>query len=203
MALTAEEWPQIHFLVLLAVSLQSLVLSLLGWWGWSRPLIPSPSLALTRLELSAGHGAAGLWDQLATGGSQVASNFYRGFWGWLAGWGSLGSAAQTCEHPRAAGSSPELGCAGICSLGMQPGMAAQDPGRAVLQGIRPHRGWQGAGKAWWRVQHPSLFTWVLPHCPLGLHVPERSDVLVGGHLLHLQPLIGVVILWAFLLFTLI
>lgn len=73
MALTAEEWPQIRFLVLLAVSLQSLVLSLLGWWGWSRPLIPSLSLALTRLELSAGHGAAravgpvGYWG--ITGGS--------------------------------------------------------------------------------------------------------------------------------------
>lgn len=67
-------------------------------------------------------------------------------------------------------------------------MAARDPGRAVLRGIRPHGGWQGPGRVWQRVQDPSLFSWVLPHRPLGLHVPERGDVLVGGHLLHLQPL---------------
>lgn len=63
---------------------------------------------------------------------------------------------------------------------------ARGPSPRVLAGC-----WQGAVPlvlAWRWAQDPSLFTWVLPNCPLGLHVPERSDVLVGGHLLHLQAL---------------
>lgn len=141
-------------------------------------------------------GLPGLWDQLATGGNHrwlLISTEVLGVGQWGEDSDSQGRAASGIQpgHVSTQGQqapSPELGCAGVCSPGMQPGMAAWDPGRAVLQGIRPHGGWQSAGRAWWRVQDPSLFTWVLPHSPLCLHVPERSDVLVGGHLFHLQTL---------------
>lgn len=113
---------------------------------------------------------------------------------------------QQSEHPSAAG--PEL-CAGLLEVACSPGSrhpselwsraGAGGPSPQVLAGC-----WQGAVPpvlAWRWAQHPSLFARVLPNCPLGLHVPERSDVLVGGHLLHLQALIGVVLLQAFLAFT--
>lgn len=146
------------------------------------------------LELSAGHGAARTVGPVGYWGDHrwfLISTEVLGVGQWGENSDSQGRAASGTQPVSTQGQqapSPELGCAGVCSPGMQPGMAARDPGRAMLQGIRPHGGWQSAGRAWWRVQDPSLFTWVFPHGPLCLHVPERSDVLVGGHLLHLQPL---------------
>lgn len=108
-----------------------------------------------------GVGLPGLGDQFATGGSQVAPNFYRGFRGRSVGWGqwqwggaALGTQPGHESSPGQQAPSPELGCAVL---------AARDPGRAVLQGIRPHGGWQGlaggAGPLTLHLGAPPPSTW--------------------------------------------
>lgn len=83
MALTAEEWPKIHLLQHPHSAVVGVLPSVVGL---EQTPHSSPSMALTRLELSAGHGAArtvgpvGYWGE-----SQVALNFYRGFRGWSVG----------------------------------------------------------------------------------------------------------------------
>lgn len=137
-----------------------------GWGGCSRPTTHRGTcVALSMQELSAvvwvcqGFGA-----RLVLGGLEVSPNFYIGFRG-LAGLGL---------------------CAGALEVVCNPG--------SHLGSRHPSELWSRAGAGaspcgcWWWVQDTSLFSWVLPNCPLGLHIPERSDVLIGGYLLHFQAL---------------